>query len=106
MLAAGAADGLGDPQRLAADDAHGDGVDHPVGVADDRGDGGVERAVASAICSGDRTAPSNTSGSPNNCCNAWSVVALVAEQLERAELVGHRRRVGAERHRRGDARGR
>ena len=33
---------LGDAQRFAADDAHGDRVDHPVGVPDDRGDGGVE----------------------------------------------------------------
>ena len=37
-----AAHGLGDAQRVAADDAHGDGVDDPVGVADDDGDERVE----------------------------------------------------------------
>ena len=36
------AHGLGDAQGVAADDAHGDGVDDPVGVADDDGDERVE----------------------------------------------------------------
>ena len=44
-----APDGLGDPQRVAADDPNGDAVDHVVDVADHRRRRGVERWLQLAL---------------------------------------------------------
>ena len=84
---------LGDLQRGAADEAHGDGVDDPVGVADDDGDEGIEARAQRALL-GRRDRPEQQLRVAQRALQRGDRVAHLI--VERAQLVGERRGIGAE----------
>jgi hypothetical protein len=94
-LGAAAAHGLGDAERLTAHHAHRDRVDHPVGVAHDGRHGGVETRLERFLLGGaDRTEQELRIA--EHLLERLGGVVARRERVERAQLVGDRRRIGSE----------